>query len=123
MLDIRLFGMNPGAHHLTNLLFHIVNTLLLLYVLYRTTGQFWPSSLTAALFALPVAAHHNCAAGEVCPEEIGDAQDNHEEAINGIPDNMGTGDASNFQAMDPVDVAGEGTWDGEFPNQAAGGRN
>ena len=52
MLDIELYGMNPGAHHLTNLLFHIVNSLLVFYVFFRMTGQNWPSGLAAALFAL-----------------------------------------------------------------------
>ena len=29
MVDCQLYGLNPGGHHLTNLLFHIANTLLL----------------------------------------------------------------------------------------------
>ncbi len=37
MLDVELYGMNPGQHHLTNLLFHIANTLLLFFVLKRMT--------------------------------------------------------------------------------------
>ena len=32
MLDIRLYGMNAGGHHLTSLFFHIANTLLLFIV-------------------------------------------------------------------------------------------
>jgi len=28
MIDVSLFGLNPSGHHLTNLLFHIANTLL-----------------------------------------------------------------------------------------------
>ncbi len=52
MLDCELFGLNPGAHHLTNLFFHLANTLLLLWVLNRMTGRFWASSFIAALFAL-----------------------------------------------------------------------
>ncbi len=35
MLDVELYGMNPGQHHMTNLLFHIANTLLLFFVLKR----------------------------------------------------------------------------------------
>ena len=31
MLDCTMFGMDPGAHHMTNLLFHILNTLLLFF--------------------------------------------------------------------------------------------
>ena len=33
MLDIELFGLNPGWHHLVNVLFHIFSTLLLFYLL------------------------------------------------------------------------------------------
>lgn len=52
MLDIELYGMNPGQHHLTNVLFHIFNTLLLFFVLKRMTGKLWQSGFVAALFAL-----------------------------------------------------------------------
>ena len=52
MLDCQLFGTKPGMHHLTNLLLHIANSLLLLLVLKRMTGSLWKSSFVAALFAL-----------------------------------------------------------------------
>ena len=52
MLDVQLYGMNPGQHHMTNLLFHIVNTLLLFLVFRRMTGHLWRSGFVAALFAL-----------------------------------------------------------------------
>jgi len=52
MLDIRLFGMNAGGHHLTSLFFHIANTLLLFAVFNKMTGDFWQSGFVAALFAL-----------------------------------------------------------------------
>ena len=52
MLDCQLYGMNPGRHHLTNVLIHILNTLLLFLVLKRMTGAVWRSGLVAALFAL-----------------------------------------------------------------------
>lgn len=52
MLDCRFYGMSPGGHHLTNLLFHIANTLLLFFVLRRMTGALWQSAFVAALFAL-----------------------------------------------------------------------
>src|SRR5262245_15715790 len=32
MIDIELWGLNAGPHHVTNLLFHITNTLLLLWL-------------------------------------------------------------------------------------------
>ncbi len=52
MLDWRLFGSNAGGHHLTNLIFHIANTLLLFIVLKQMTQRLWPSAFVAALFAL-----------------------------------------------------------------------
>jgi protein O-mannosyl-transferase len=50
MLDVQLFG--PNDHHLTNLLFHITNVLLLFLILFRMTGALWQSGFVAALFAL-----------------------------------------------------------------------
>jgi tetratricopeptide (TPR) repeat protein len=52
MLDCQLYGMRPGGHHLTSLLFHIVNTLLLFLLLRGMTGCLWRSGIVAALFAL-----------------------------------------------------------------------
>ena len=52
MLDCQLFGLKAGAHHLTNLVFHISNTLLLFLVLARITGATERSAFVAALFAL-----------------------------------------------------------------------
>ena len=52
MLDYQLYGLNPAGHHLTSLLFHIVNTLLLFLVFKRMTGALWGSGFIAALFAL-----------------------------------------------------------------------
>ena len=52
MLDAEIFGLNPHGYHLTNLLFHIANTLLLFYVLNRMTKSPWKSAFVAALFAL-----------------------------------------------------------------------
>ncbi|MCH8820217.1 MAG: hypothetical protein IIB03_07850, partial [Acidobacteria bacterium] len=52
MLDYHLFGLNPGAFHLTNLLLHTASVVLLLVVLQQMTGALWPSALVAALFAL-----------------------------------------------------------------------
>ena len=52
MLDCQLFGLNPLWHHLTSLLFHVANTLLLFAVLKRMTGRIWPSAFVAAAFAL-----------------------------------------------------------------------
>jgi protein O-mannosyl-transferase len=52
ILDFQFYGMNAGGHHLSNLLFHIVNTLILFLVINRMTGYFWQSAFIAALFAL-----------------------------------------------------------------------
>lgn len=51
LLDVQIFGLRPGGHHLTNLLFHIVNTLLLFLWLQRATLASGPAFLVAALFA------------------------------------------------------------------------
>ncbi|MGO9017050.1 MAG: hypothetical protein ACLQVJ_01740 [Syntrophobacteraceae bacterium] len=52
MLDVQLFGLEPRWHHVTNLLFHIANTLLLFFVFYRMTDAPWKSAFVAAMFAL-----------------------------------------------------------------------
>lgn len=52
MLDVTLFGMDPGMHHLANVIIHLANTLLLLLLLWRMTGAFGRSAFVAALFAL-----------------------------------------------------------------------
>ena len=52
MMDVNIFGMNPGMHHLTNVIFHVLNSILLLIVLNQMTGALWRSAAVAALFAL-----------------------------------------------------------------------
>jgi len=52
MLDVQLFGLDAAAHHRTNLVLHLANTVLLLLALRRLTGRFWPSLAVAGLFAL-----------------------------------------------------------------------
>src|SRR5438477_3525218 len=52
MIDSQLFGMFAGGHLLVNALIHTANTLLLLWLLLRTTHARWSSALVAALFAL-----------------------------------------------------------------------
>ena len=51
MLDCELLGLNAGAQHLVNVLFHCANSLLLFVVLRRMTRALWPSAFVAALFA------------------------------------------------------------------------
>ena len=52
MLDCQIYGMTPGHHHMTNVLFHILNTLLLFFIFKRISGSLWKSAFMAALFAL-----------------------------------------------------------------------
>ena len=52
LLDATLFGKGPGGPHLTNLLLHTANVLLLFLLLRRLTGAQWKSAFVAALFAL-----------------------------------------------------------------------
>jgi tetratricopeptide (TPR) repeat protein len=51
MLDVQLSGMNAGGHHLSNVLLHTANAVLLFLLLRRMTGSVWRSGLVAALFA------------------------------------------------------------------------
>jgi tetratricopeptide (TPR) repeat protein len=52
MLDCQLYGLNPGMHHTTNLILHVLNSLLLFLVFKKMTGALWRSAFVAALFAL-----------------------------------------------------------------------
>jgi len=57
MLDCQIYGLQSWGHHLTNLVFHIANCILLFHVLLRLTkhpGENWvgPSALAAAWFAI-----------------------------------------------------------------------
>ena len=51
MLDCQIYGLKPAGHHLTNVLFHAVNAVLLFELLRRMTGALWRSAIVAALFA------------------------------------------------------------------------
>ena len=51
-LDTQMFGLNPAGPHDVNVLLHIVNALLLFWVLQRATGFVGRSWMVAALFAL-----------------------------------------------------------------------
>jgi tetratricopeptide (TPR) repeat protein len=51
MLDCQLWGLRPGPHHFSNVLWHAANTLLLFVAWKRMTGAIWRSALVAALFA------------------------------------------------------------------------
>lgn len=51
-LDCELYGLNPGGHHVTNVLFHVLNVVLLFLLLAYSTGASGRSFLVAALFAI-----------------------------------------------------------------------
>jgi Flp pilus assembly protein TadD len=52
MLDCQIFGTKPWGHHLTNVLLHAMNTVLLFLVLKRMTDKTGRSFFVAALFGL-----------------------------------------------------------------------
>ena len=52
IVDRQLYGLNAYGYHLTNLLLHIANALLLFVVLNCATGYRWRSAFVAALFAI-----------------------------------------------------------------------
>ncbi|MCL6518811.1 MAG: tetratricopeptide repeat protein [Armatimonadetes bacterium] len=52
MFEWELFRLGPFGYHLTNLLLHSANTVMLFLVLVRMTGLPWQSGFVAALFAI-----------------------------------------------------------------------
>ena len=50
-MDCELFGLNAGAQHIVNALFHAANVALLFILLWRLTQKLWPCAFIAALFA------------------------------------------------------------------------
>ena len=52
MLDVEIYGLRSGGHHLTSILLHTANTLLLFFLLHAATSSLWPSALVAAFFAV-----------------------------------------------------------------------
>ena len=52
LLDCQIYGLNPGGHHFTNLLLHIIATLLLFLFLQETTSAVWASAFVAVVFAI-----------------------------------------------------------------------
>lgn len=51
-IDVAVWGLNPMGHHFTNLILHVLNSVLLLSALYLMTGYLWRSAIVAALFAV-----------------------------------------------------------------------
>ena len=52
LLDVSLFGLDPGPHHLVSVAIHGANALLLFRLLWLMTRRLGPSALVAALFAV-----------------------------------------------------------------------
>lgn len=52
MLDAQFYGLNPGGHHLTNVVLHGATAVLLFLVLRNMTGALWRSAFVAAVFAI-----------------------------------------------------------------------
>jgi tetratricopeptide (TPR) repeat protein len=52
LVDVELYGLNAGGHHVTNLILHAANTLLLFGLLRRMTGAPGRSAFVAAVFAV-----------------------------------------------------------------------
>jgi Flp pilus assembly protein TadD len=51
-LDWQIYGGNAGGHHRTNIIIHVINTILLFFLLNIMTGAIWKSALVAALFTI-----------------------------------------------------------------------
>jgi tetratricopeptide (TPR) repeat protein len=52
MADVQFYGLNPGGHHLTNVLLQTAASILLFLVLRQMTGALWRSAFVAAVFAI-----------------------------------------------------------------------
>jgi hypothetical protein len=52
MLDFEVFGAKPGPHHLVSLTIHILNVIVLYWLVYRMTADATGSGLVAGLFAV-----------------------------------------------------------------------
>jgi tetratricopeptide (TPR) repeat protein len=52
MADVQLYGRNPGGHHFTSVLLHVLGVVLLFLLIERATGRPLRSGAVAALFAV-----------------------------------------------------------------------
>src|SRR6266436_1932336 len=52
MAQFHFFGMDPAGYHLTSLLLHCLNVVLLFFLLRKATGALWESAFVAGLFAV-----------------------------------------------------------------------
>ena len=51
-LDYQIAGLNPKFFHIVNLILHLINILLVFWVIYLLCNKFWVSFLTALIFAI-----------------------------------------------------------------------
>ena len=52
LIEAHFIGLDPGRHHLINLAWHILNTLLVFTILVGMTARSWPSFFVALLFSI-----------------------------------------------------------------------
>ena len=52
MLDVQIYQHWAGGHHITNIILHSLNTVLLFALFWRMTGKSWRSAAVAAMFAV-----------------------------------------------------------------------
>ena len=52
MIDVELYGMNPGMFHMTNVFIHTTNSLLLFLILNKLSSKKWRSGFVAIIFAI-----------------------------------------------------------------------
>ena len=52
LMDSSIYGINPKGFHITNLLLHSLNSILVFYFLYVMTNEKWKSFFVAILFAI-----------------------------------------------------------------------
>lgn len=52
MTDVQIFGINAGGSLATNVFLHLLNSLLLFFILRRWTSEMWPAALAVAIFAI-----------------------------------------------------------------------
>ena len=52
MLDVELFGLKAGGHHVTSVVLHALSTVLIFLILERCTGALWRPALVALVFGL-----------------------------------------------------------------------
>jgi tetratricopeptide (TPR) repeat protein len=52
MIDVHLYGLHPGMHHVINLIFHLLNSIMLFHLLHKLTKDVWKSAVVALLFGV-----------------------------------------------------------------------